>query len=265
MNKYYLFAGLACASTDVSGMLVDTTYNLNVNGKREIRQVDIFGRINQNKRRSSIVNLVDLANEFHIKSSINTQDKNGNALLHRAIVKANNGGNLAKDSKKQRTNGVQKNEYGDISSEIKSLIEQGANLNQKNKEGDFPTKIAFMCGKQNIVKYLLEKGADVNQQDRHGHTLLHLAALEDNEGMITYLVEHGAAVNQENNCGQTPLHFSTHWSSLREKEKEKVVAYLVEHGADINKEDKNKQTPLKIAKQKDNERIIVYLLEHGAK
>ncbi|MBO4405944.1 MAG: ankyrin repeat domain-containing protein [Alphaproteobacteria bacterium] len=265
MNKCYLFASLVCASTDVSGMLVDTSYNLNVNGKREIRQVDIFGKINPNKRHPSAVNLVDLANEFYTKSNINAQDENGNAPLHHAIVKANNDENSAKGEKKQGVDGVQKSIDGDISSEIKSLIEQGANVNQKNNEGDFPTKIAFMCGRQNIVKYLLEKGADINQQDKHGHALLHLAALEDNEEMITYLVEHGAAVNQENNHGQTPLHFSTYWGCLREEEKEKVVMYLVNHGADINKQDKNSQTPLKIAKQKDDERIIVYLLEHGAK
>lgn len=279
MNKYYLFACLVCASTDVSGMLIDTTYNLNANGKRKIRQVDIFGEINPNKRRSSVVNLANLANEFHIKISINAQDKNGNAPLHLAIVKANNDRNSVKDSKKEEFCRVQKNRDGDIASEIKSLIEQGANVNQKNKEGDFPTKIAFMCGKQNVVKYLLEKGADINQQDRHGHTLLHLAALEDNEEMISYLLEHGANINQKDNYGQTSLHFSTYCSCSRDeeiekpsdrkgkekKDKAKMMKYLIEHGADVNGKDKNGLTPLKIAKQKENERVIEYLLEHRAK
>ena len=260
MNKCYLFAGLLCASSDVSGMLVDTAFDLNVNGKREIRQVDIFGKVNPNKRRSSVVKSVRFADEICIKNSVNTQDKNGNALLHHAIVKANKK-NSAKNLKKQAVN--QKNE--DVLAEIKSLIEQGANINQKNNEGDFPAKIAFMCGKQDIVKYLLEKGADINQQDRHGNALLHLASLEDNEEMITYLVELGADINQQNSFGQTPLHFSTYWSCLREKEKEKIMAYLIDHGADANKKDKNDQTPLKIAKQKDNENAIAYLLEHGAK
>lgn len=279
MNKCYLFGSLVCASLDVSGMLVDTAFNLNANGKREIRQVDIFGRINPNKRRSSAVNLVNLANEFRTKISINAQDKNGNTPLHLAIVKANNDGNSAKDSEKQWFSGVQKNRDSDIPSEIKSLIERGANVNQKNEEGDFPTKIAFMCGKQNIVKYLLEKGADINQQDRHGHTLLHLAALEDNEEMIFYLVEHGANINQKDNYGQTPLHFSTYCSCSRDeeiekpsdrkgkekKDKEKMMKYLVEQGADVNGKDKNGLTPLKIARQKENERVIEYLLKHGAK
>lgn len=259
MNKCYLFAGLVFASSDVLGMLVDTAFDLNINEKRCICEVN-NETINPNKKRSITQKL---AGEFFVKNNINMPDKNGNAPLHLAIVQAKNKvRNSVEDSENQRDSANQKDKNENVPSEIKSLIEQGADINQKNKDGDFPTKIAFMCDKQNIVKYLLEKGADINQQDRHGHTLLHLATLEDNEEMITYLVEHGAAVNQENNYGQIPLHFSTYRSSLREKEKEKIVMYLVEHGADTNKREKNGQTPLDIAKQKDNERVTAYLLKH---
>lgn len=69
------------------------------------------------------------------------------------------------------------------------MIEQRADVNQKNKDEDFSLKMAFMCGNQELVKYLIEQGADINQKDKHGNTLLHFLALENNEDMLIYLIK----------------------------------------------------------------------------
>ena len=95
---------------------------------------------------------------------INSVDRNGNSPLHLVVVRAKN------------------------KNEVISLLNHGADINQKNREGDFPTKMAFMCDKFKLVEYLIKHGANINQQDRHGNTLLHLASLENNEKMLKYLI-----------------------------------------------------------------------------
>ena len=169
-----------------------------------------------------------------VKNSVNDIDMNGNAALHLEIVKT---------------------KIDNVSSEIKSLIKQGADVNQPNREGDSPAKLAFMRNNQDLVKYLIEKRAYINQQDRHGHTLLLLAALENNEEMMIFFIERGADINQQDNYGRTPLHLVTLWGN------EKMAKYLVEKGAKVNLKNREEQTPLDIAKQKHNERMIEYLIK----
>lgn len=172
-----------------------------------------------------------------VKNSVNDIDMNGNAALHLEIVKT---------------------KIDNVSSEIKSLIKQGADVNQPNREGDSPAKLAFMRNNQDLVKYLIDCGANINQSDRHGHTLLHLAALENNEQMMIHFIEKGADVNQQDNHGRTPLHFIAQWGN------EKMAAYLIEKGAKINQKNREEQTPLDIAKQKHNERMIEYLVKKSS-
>lgn len=172
-----------------------------------------------------------------VKNSVNDIDMNGNAALHLEIVKT---------------------KIDNVSSEIKSLIKQGADVNQPNREGDSPAKLAFMRNNQDLVKYLIDCGANINQSDRHGHTLLHLAALENNEKMMIHFIEKRADVNQQDNHGRTPLHFVAQWGN------EKMAAYLIEKGAKINQKNREEQTPLDIAKQKHNERMIEYLVKKSS-
>jgi ankyrin repeat protein len=54
------------------------------------------------------------------------------------------------------------------------------------------------------VKYLIEElGADVNQRDSDGNTPLHNAASRGDNEMVLYLVEKGADVMAVNRRGQT--------------------------------------------------------------
>ena len=56
------------------------------------------------------------------------------------------------------------------------------------------------------VKYLVEElGADVNQRDHEGNTALHNAATRGDNDMINYLVSKGADVKAVNRAGQTTV------------------------------------------------------------
>jgi len=207
------------------GMADGAMQDVNTNGKRSFSKLTIDKVFNI--KRSHI------SKEASFSEEVNRPDANGNTQMHLAVMRAKKDKRLVED-----------------------LIKQGADINQRNKEKDFPLKMAYMCSNKELVKYLIKHGADINQQDRYGNTLLHLATLENDEKMMTYFVEHGARINQENEFEQTPLHFSTLWGN------EKIISYLINHGADMDKRDKNGQTPFDIAKQKGNEKAVDCLLKY---
>lgn len=98
------------------------------------------------------------------------------------------------------------------------LLEKGAELNAKNREGRTPLHEAILGGNSVAIDMLLAKGASINAQDKTGSTPLHLAALFGNISTIERLLEHGADMNIQNNLGKTPLQMIME-SHVTEKEK----------------------------------------------
>jgi len=91
---------------------------------------------NKHKKAIKIINKIIETNgnykEYRI--DINGTDRNGNTLLGTAVL----------------------HEKFDI---VKLLIEAGANVNQKDKDGFFPLKIAYSEGFTDIYQYLVQHGA----------------------------------------------------------------------------------------------------------
>lgn len=56
------------------------------------------------------------------------------------------------------------------------LIENGARLNQKDRDGNSELHIAAMRGLANLIRFLVEKGADVHAVNKNNHTALYYAA-----------------------------------------------------------------------------------------
>lgn len=139
------------------------------------------------------------------------------------------------------------------------LIKYGADVNQKDKEGNPLVIRAYNQGKD-IAKYLMEHGVDINAKEAmYGWTLFHNVAKNGDVKFARYLVEHGAKFDVQNYDRETPLHIAV------QNEKEKFVKYLVEDlKASINACDSYKNTPLHIAVFCGNKTIVEYLVEHGA-
>ena len=81
--------------------------------------------------------------------------------------------------------------------EIKRLLDQGAQVNAKDKDEVTPLMLASENGRLDIVQTLLDKGADVNVKDSYGMSALMLASQQaGNLGVVQALLAKGADVQR---------------------------------------------------------------------
>ena len=78
--------------------------------------------------------------------------------------------------------------YGDLET-VKLLIENGADIDAKDKDGYTVLMYASNNGNLEIIKYLVENGADINIKDKNGDTALNYARTE---GIKEVLIKTGA-------------------------------------------------------------------------
>jgi ankyrin repeat protein/energy-coupling factor transporter ATP-binding protein EcfA2 len=186
---------------------------------------------------------------------------------------------------------------------VESLLKKGANVNDKNNEGNTPLMLAAANGHKDSVEFLLKNGANVNDKNNEGNTPLILAAANGHKDSVEFLLKNGANVNDKNNEGNTPLMlaatnkdkdivlyllkqgaefdsndssvvnaltftiFEQRCGSIREAATYgyvNVLKFLLTHGADINSEDSNKNTPLILAAANGHKDAVELLLNRGA-
>lgn len=94
---------------------------------------------------------------------------------------------------------------GDLSA-IKNALKNGADLNTLDPQfGIPPLGWAAIRGQTEAVKLLLEKGANINNKHRDGSTALHGAAFLGRVETVKLLLEKGADINIRKNDGMTPM------------------------------------------------------------
>ena len=147
---------------------------------------------------------------------------------------------------------------------VKYLVEHGADVNAKTKDGWTALMIASKYANNlETVKYLIEKGSDVNaKKTKDGWTALMIASTTpDNLETVKYLVEHGADVNVKAlKTYVTALLIAAYAKQFE------TVKFLVEHGADVNAMIMDGKTALMLlASRTPNDLSLMKLLvEHGA-
>ena len=137
--------------------------------------------------------------------------------------------------------------------DVKKCLAAGADINEKNENGDTPLHIAVRTD-------LYDLGI---MKDANGKHRIYTSAKRvdkdanpgPNRTIVPILLELGADVNAKNNKGETPLVSATDYD---------MVKLLLEHGAAPNVQDANGDTPLHMAALVGNKKSIRFLLEHGA-
>jgi ankyrin repeat protein len=82
------------------------------------------------------------------------------------------------------------------------------------------------------VKQLLDEGADVNAKNKDGLTGLMHAAWKGHKEVVKLLLESGADVNAKDECGWTALKLALHFSYWKDNHNHKeIVELLKSYGA----------------------------------
>jgi len=130
---------------------------------------------------------------------------------------------------------------------VKSLIEQGVDVNAKGKYGKTSLyHVLWHSANTDVLEYLIARGADVNAKDDSGRTPLYeaVSCYKCNINGAKYLVLHGADVNTRDNIGCTLLHATVHCAIFVNTD---IVQYLIAQGIDIHAKDMDGRTALDYA------------------
>ena len=153
---------------------------------------------------------------------------------------------------------------------IKVLLDHGARADLENIHGEVPLHLVskFVYNESpNVTRLLLQQGMDVNRRDKQQATPLHFTSFRGQFEIALALLDHGADVNARTDDGQTPLHrvSAALSSSLRpELGYIRLAQLMLEHGADVDARDKDQATPLHYASFVSKLEITRMLLDRGA-
>ena len=153
--------------------------------------------------------------------------------------------------------------------EIRSLLEQGADVNAANDDSGRTVLFyaLYRCNpKAELARLLIDNGANINAKATNGGTMLHAAASGNSPDMVKFLLEKGLDVNAKTDMGMTPLHYaSAGRDSCDHKCQTKKVQLLLDKGADVNAQDNLGITPLHFASGYGSHTdTVLLLLNNGA-
>jgi len=99
---------------------------------------------------------------------------------------------------------------------------------EESDDGHTPLMRAALDGNTETVKELIDQGADINERDENGRTALMFAVMNTHYETMKVLLEYGADVNAKSNKGGTALMGAASAGDLR------MVQSLLDKGADVH-------------------------------
>ena len=145
-----------------------------------------------------------------------------------------------------------------VSSEVVlQLINGGADVNARNKEGVTPLEIAVQKGNLNLANYLTVYGANIHTQDTKGRSPLKLALEADNK-MLEAILKRENSTSQDTD-GNTPLHIALINDVPLSK-----IQYIVSLTDDVNIRNKDGNSPLFLTVLKNRQKVGELLLAKNA-
>lgn len=141
-------------------------------------------------------------------------------------------GNINQEVSKRRSLIHLAAQYCDVDI-VKSLVENGAEINIKDGKGRTALHYAAKWSKPEIIKYLVSKGADINEKTISSATPLMYATSQGNFDTVKTIIDLGAEINVQDNKGNTALHWAAAGQQPPE-EKKRIIQLLIDKGADTS-------------------------------
>jgi len=148
---------------------------------------------------------------------------------------------------------------GDVA-KIRSLIEDGVDVNVKTSYGETPLFEAAEAGHREAVELLLASGADVNAASGMSGAALFIAIARGHKDIAQLLIENGADVNAKTGKGGfTPLH------EAAGKGRMDLVELLIAAGANVRSQNWYHHTPLDCARgsETSSSEVVSLLIANG--
>ena len=145
--------------------------------------------------------------------------------------------------------------------DVKKELKKGADINAIEKEEGLNALIMASSVNRNceIIKMLIDAGANVNSKTKNGRTVLMMAAaFNPNPEVVKLLIKAGADVNAKSDNQRTAL------SCPMFEPSPEVIKALINAGADVNAKDDDGATPLMYIVSGQNPDAIKTLLKAGA-
>jgi ankyrin repeat protein len=136
---------------------------------------------------------------------------------------------------------------------VKMLVEAGANINLKGKEGHTALMCAAMAGYADSTQALIEAGADLDAKDDNGNTAMMLAEGDRHPKIVRLLKQAGAS---EEGMNEITLIRAAYDGNVEH------VRALIQAGADVNH--RMNSTALCNAALRGHDEIVRMLIEAGA-
>ncbi|CAI5774484.1 ankyrin-3 isoform X41 [Podarcis lilfordi] len=141
---------------------------------------------------------------------------------------------------------------------VKLLLDRGAKIDAKTRDGLTPLHCGARSGHEQVVRMLLDRGAPILSKTKNGLSPLHMATQGDHLNCVQLLIEHNVPVDDVTNDYLTALHVAAHCGHY------KVAKVLLDKKANPNAKALNGFTPLHIACKKNRIKVMELLLKHGA-
>ena len=126
-------------------------------------------------------------------------------------------------------------------SAVKTLLRYNPNLNAITSSGETPLLIAVKNNNLEISEALIRAGAQVDFTDRFGATPLNYSSIHGNLGIVDLLLYYDASIDLKSNEGFTPL-LAAIWAGYND-----IADLLIQNGANMEARDNNGFTPFLMA------------------